>query len=42
LTPPAWKTEAKLVAAPGCYPTSILVPLVPLLKTGVIGATTLS
>ena len=36
LTPPAWKTEAKLVAAPGCYPTSILVPLVPLLKAGVI------
>ena len=32
LTPPAWKTEAKLVAAPGCYPTSILVPLVPLLQ----------
>jgi N-acetyl-gamma-glutamyl-phosphate reductase len=37
LTPPAWKSEAKLVAAPGCYPTSILVPLVPLLKDGVIG-----
>lgn len=36
LTPPAWKTEAKLVAAPGCYPTSILVPLVPLLAAGVI------
>jgi N-acetyl-gamma-glutamyl-phosphate reductase len=36
LTPPAWKQEAKLVAAPGCYPTSILVPLVPLLKAGVI------
>jgi N-acetyl-gamma-glutamyl-phosphate reductase len=36
LTPPAWKTEAKLVAAPGCYPTSVLVPLVPLLKAGVI------
>src|SRR5688572_3304633 len=35
-TPPAWKTEAKLVAAPGCYPTSVLVPLVPLLKAGVI------
>ena len=34
LTPPAWKTEAKLVAAPGCYPTSILVPLVPLLMSG--------
>jgi N-acetyl-gamma-glutamyl-phosphate reductase len=36
LTPPAWKQEAKLVAAPGCYPTSILVPLVPLLRAGVI------
>ena len=36
LTPPAWKTEAKLVAAPGCYPTSMLVPLVPLLRAGVI------
>ena len=36
LTPPAWKDETKLVAAPGCYPTSILVPLVPLLKGGVI------
>ena len=36
LTPAAWKTEAKLIAAPGCYPTSILVPLVPLLKAGVV------
>ncbi|PTY08814.1 N-acetyl-gamma-glutamyl-phosphate reductase [Opitutaceae bacterium EW11] len=36
LTPPSWKTEAKLIAAPGCYPTSVLVPLVPLLKDGVI------
>jgi N-acetyl-gamma-glutamyl-phosphate reductase len=36
LTAPAWKTEAKLVAAPGCYPTSILVPLVPLLQAGVV------
>jgi N-acetyl-gamma-glutamyl-phosphate reductase len=36
LTPPAWKQEAKLVAAPGCYPTSILVPLVPLVKAGVV------
>ncbi|MDR0901347.1 MAG: N-acetyl-gamma-glutamyl-phosphate reductase, partial [Opitutaceae bacterium] len=35
LTPPAWKTEAKLLAAPGCYPTSILVPLVPLLRDGI-------
>lgn len=36
LTPPAWKAEAKLVAAPGCYPTSILVPLVPLLRDGIV------
>ncbi len=36
LTPPEWMTETKLVAAPGCYPTSILVPLVPLLRAGVI------
>ncbi len=32
----AWKSEAKLIAAPGCYPTSMLVPLVPLLKAGII------
>lgn len=31
-----WMSEAKLVAAPGCYPTSMLVPLVPLLKAGLI------
>jgi len=36
LTDPEWKTAAKLVAAPGCYPTSVLVPLVPLLKAGVV------
>jgi N-acetyl-gamma-glutamyl-phosphate reductase len=36
LTPPSWKQEAKLVAAPGCYPTSILVPLAPLLKAAVV------
>ena len=30
---------ARLVAAPGCYPTSILVPLVPLLSAGVIEPT---
>ena len=37
ITPPAWKVEAKLIAAPGCYPTSILVPLIPLLKDGIVG-----
>jgi N-acetyl-gamma-glutamyl-phosphate reductase len=36
LTSPGWKNEAKLIAAPGCYPTSILVPLVPLLKNGIV------
>lgn len=36
LTAPAWKTEAKLIAAPGCYPTSILLPLAPLLRAGVV------
>ena len=36
LTDPKWKTELKLAAAPGCYPTSTLVPLVPLLKAGVV------
>jgi N-acetyl-gamma-glutamyl-phosphate reductase len=36
LTAPSWKKEAKLVAAPGCYPTSIIVPLAPLLKAGVV------
>jgi N-acetyl-gamma-glutamyl-phosphate reductase len=28
--------SAKLVASPGCYPTSILVPLVPLLQKGLV------
>jgi N-acetyl-gamma-glutamyl-phosphate reductase len=36
ITPPAWKEGAKIVASPGCYPTSILVPLVPLLRDGVV------
>lgn len=36
ITGTAWKTEAKIVASPGCYPTSILVPLVPLLRDGVV------
>jgi N-acetyl-gamma-glutamyl-phosphate reductase len=35
ITPPEW-TDKKLIAAPGCYPTSILVPLLPLLQNGVI------
>lgn len=30
--------EARLVASPGCYPTSILLPLLPLLERGLIAA----
>lgn len=29
---------AKLIANPGCYPTSVLLPLVPLAKAGAVGA----
>jgi len=28
--------KATLIASPGCYPTSILLPLIPLLKAGII------
>jgi N-acetyl-gamma-glutamyl-phosphate reductase len=28
--------DAKLVASPGCYPTSILIPLIPLFKDGLV------
>ncbi len=28
--------KAKLIACPGCYPTSILLPLLPLLKAGLV------
>jgi len=31
--------NAKLIAAPGCYPTSILLPIVPLLRVGLIKPT---
>ncbi|MEI6106212.1 MAG: N-acetyl-gamma-glutamyl-phosphate reductase [Opitutae bacterium] len=31
-----WRTEIKVAAAPGCYPTSTLVPLVPLLRAGLV------
>ena len=31
--------KASLVASPGCYPTSVLLPVIPLLKAGVIKAT---
>jgi N-acetyl-gamma-glutamyl-phosphate reductase len=30
--------QARLIACPGCYPTSILLPLIPLLKAGLISA----
>lgn len=36
LTDPAWRDEIKLAAAPGCYPTSVLVPLVPLVRAGLV------
>jgi N-acetyl-gamma-glutamyl-phosphate reductase len=31
-----WRSEIKVAAAPGCYPTSTLVPLVPLLRAGIV------
>lgn len=34
-TDASWK-DAKLIACPGCYPTSIQVPLVPLLRAGLL------
>lgn len=34
-TSEAWKTK-KLIACPGCYPTSILTPLVPLLRAKIL------
>jgi N-acetyl-gamma-glutamyl-phosphate reductase len=36
LAPPGWQQATTLVAAPGCYPTSVLVPLVPLLQGGLV------
>lgn len=36
-TPDGWQ-RFQLIAAPGCYPTSILTPLLPLFKDKVIGA----
>ncbi|OHE87596.1 MAG: hypothetical protein A3G75_01640 [Verrucomicrobia bacterium RIFCSPLOWO2_12_FULL_64_8] len=35
LTPPGWE-KYPIFAAPGCYPTSILLPLVPLLRADVV------
>jgi N-acetyl-gamma-glutamyl-phosphate reductase len=36
LTDPKWKNEITLAAAPGCYPTSTLVPLAPLVAAGLV------
>ncbi|MCB1120085.1 MAG: N-acetyl-gamma-glutamyl-phosphate reductase [Verrucomicrobiae bacterium] len=36
ITPDGWQ-DLQLIAAPGCYPTSILTPLLPLVKDRVIG-----
>ena len=36
LTALGWAATTKLVAAPGCYPTSTLVPLMPLLQAGIV------
>jgi len=36
LTDARWRDEIKLAAAPGCYPTSTLVPLAPLVAAGVV------
>ena len=36
LTDPSWRRDARIAASPGCYPTSILVPLVPLLRDGIL------
>jgi len=33
--------DARLVASPGCYPTSILLPLIPLLQAGLIDPATI-
>ncbi len=34
-------SQANLVASPGCYPTSILLPLIPLLRADIIDADTI-
>lgn len=38
LARPSWE-KSKLIASPGCYPTSILVPLAPLLKRNLVSNT---
>ena len=34
-------TGASLIASPGCYPTSILIPLIPLLRQGLVDPATI-
>ena len=34
--------QARLIACPGCYPTSVLLPLVPLLKAGLLDESPIS
>lgn len=34
--PPSASRKARIVANPGCYPTSVQLPLVPLLEAGLI------
>ncbi len=36
LTPTDAWSQAKLIACPGCYPTSILLPLIPLLRANLV------
>lgn len=33
---------ARLIASPGCYPTSIILPLIPLLRAGLLDPTTIA
>ncbi|MCZ6673656.1 MAG: N-acetyl-gamma-glutamyl-phosphate reductase [Verrucomicrobia bacterium] len=40
ITPGGWQSQ-QLIAAPGCYPTSILVPLLPLVKSKTIDTSTI-
>ncbi len=35
-------SSASLVASPGCYPTSILIPLIPLVKAGLVNPDTIT
>lgn len=41
ISPPQWK-DSDIIACPGCYPTSILIPLIPLLKMGLVQSSALT